>query len=220
MLLDKITKKDKEIRRLVNEFYRLRKATWEAPIVPIEKPYKNGYVKFFTLRDDYTRRVDVHDFKRILSRINNTVFSRNKDFKDKKGVIHSPNLSIIPEKQWQSFDWPEHYKKHFVFGHHTYYYGWGGKGTIYGYKFWREYCFTEKIEPHFVTHQRVVLPEIESRLSEIRAKFSNEQLWERYRSMKGHKRFSMDYFLEKQHILDSIGTKELEKFDVTKGDYI
>jgi hypothetical protein len=213
MLANKKESKDKSIFAYVRELNKLHHITWHAPLIKLEKPYQNGWTKYFTLRDDYTRRDDSKAHWDILKVIGTEAFCRKQNFLDRKGKEYGPGLRVIGKNEWDGLKWPEHYKKYFVFGrwHVQHVYGWGG--TVEGYKFARPFCFVEAIKPHFVTHIRTHYPEVEARIKYIHNLFEREQLWNRFNKLKGVRRFSSDYRLAKDRYLEALGTKEVEEFD-------
>lgn len=206
-------KKDKSILSYVRELDKLRRVTWNAPLIPLAKPYQNGWTKYFVLRDDYTRRNDAKAHVDILKVIGTECFCRKDNFLDRMGKPYGPGLRIIGKNEWDGLKWPEHYKKYFSYGIHYQRdaYGWNGK--IEGYKFRRDFCFIEAIKPHFITHTRTIYPDVESRIAYINNKFDHEQLWKRYHKLKGHSRHSADWRLAKDRFLEALGTKEIEEYD-------
>lgn len=209
MLRDKTTNKDKEIFALVRELNRLYRVNRLAPFVPIEKPYQNGWIKKFALRDDYTRRNDADAHRRILEKINGIAFCRNRDFLDRKGKEYGPSLKIIGKNEWDGLGWPEYYKKYFTYG----VYRVNDFRMVEGYRFRRDFCFIEVIEPHIVTHTRVLYPEIESRIQEIREIFRQNRYWQRHANLRGCKKHSSDYRLARDRYFEKLHTKEIEEYD-------
>lgn len=218
MLRNKREEKDKEIRALVREMDELHDVIWNAPIVKLDKPYQNGWVKCHVVRDDFTRRNDAEVFHRILKKVGGSAFSRREDFKGRDGKEYGPSLYIIGENEWKTLGWPDYYAKHFHFGWHRIYsydgFEYGGH-LRKGYAVLRPFCFDTVVKPHFITHVRKVIPEAESRLQEIRNQFENNQYWRRYFKIKGKSgNYSADYELARQRYLDALGTKEIEHYDV------
>ncbi len=210
---DTKTRRDKSILAHVREMDALNRVTRQAPLIPLAKPYQNGWTKFFVLRDDYTRRTDAKVHLDILAKISSENFCRRRDFLDKKGREYGPSLGTIGKNEWETLGWPEHYKKYFTYGLHHVENFYGYRGVVEGYKFVRPFCFVEAIKPHFITHTRTIYPEVESRLAELRNLFDAKQYWNRYNKLKGRRRCSSDYRLMKSWYLEAIGTKEIEEYD-------
>ena len=209
MLRNKNTDKDKEILAYVRELDKLHLINRHAPFVPIDKPYQNGWIKKFTLRDDYTRRTDAEVYWTMLDKINGIAFCRNKNFLNRDRKEYGPVLKVIGKNEWNGLGWPEHYKKYFCFGRWRV----GDYGTVEGYKFDRAFCFVETIEPHIVTKVRVMYPEVEKRLREIRNIFEQNRFWERHSNLKGRRKCSSDYRLSRDRYLNKLSSKEIEEYD-------
>jgi len=204
MLRNKQTDKDKSILKLQRELSRLWQAKWNYPLIEVDVPYQNGWTKSFELRDDISRRTDAAVFKKILKRINSKVFCRTKNFLKRDGTAIPHDLDVIGVNEWEGLGWPEHYKKYFYFGYIIRH-----RRIIKCYSFINSYYFVDKIEPHIITHQRVVIPQVESRIAEIRAKMSRG-LWNRLNNLKGCRRMSDDWRLSKQRAFEALNTKEIE----------
>jgi hypothetical protein len=206
--------KDKSILAYVRELEKLRRLTWYAPVVKLDKPYQNGWTKYFILRDDYTRRTDAHVFHAILKKIGTEAFCRKLTFADRQGKPYGPHLRIIGKNEWEMLGWGEQFRKHFTYGIHNQkeIWGWTKKG-IEGYKMTRPFFFVEAIKPHFVTHVRTIIPDVESRIAYINRHFDQEQLWRRYHKLKGARRHSYDWRCSKDLFMEAIGTKEIENYD-------
>ncbi len=216
------TKKDKNIYALMREWDKLRDITRDAPLVPLEKPYQNGWIKYFVLRDDYTRRADAHVFKAILKEIGTEVFCRKVDFLDHQGQPYGPGLRVVGRNEWEMLGWTPQFKKHFSFGWHrreNVFFGlrWADEhfveGKIQGYRMSKPFFLVEAIKPHFVTHTKTIYPEIETRMAEIKSQFQHKQLWPRYDKLHGRRwKGSWDYRLAKSEYLETLGTKEIERY--------
>lgn len=208
-------KKDKSIIAYVRELDKLNKITREAPLIPLAKPYQNGWTKYLTLRDDYTRRDDAHIFREILRVCGDEVFCRKMDFLDRNGKEYGPNLRLVGKNEFEMLGWTPQYKKHFEFGRfrRETYFGMTYNDTIEGYRMIKPFFLIEAIRPHFITHTKTIYPDIESRIAFIRKKFRNQQLWNRYDHLKGRYRGSRDWVMAKAIYMESIGTKEIENYD-------
>lgn len=205
MLKNKQTNKDKELLKLEREHNRLCKLSWHAPLVKLAHPYQNGWLKGFQLRDDISRRTDAAIFRRILTKINTIIFCRTKNFVKRNGETMAHDIDVIGKNEWEGLNWPEHYKKYFIFGYVKH-----NNRMIECYRFAYPYYFVEKITPHFVTHQRAVIPEVESRKQEIRNKLGRG-LWNRLDNLHGRRKGSDDWRLSKIRTHEALGTKEIEE---------
>ncbi|MFT3868807.1 MAG: hypothetical protein QM715_10145 [Nibricoccus sp.] len=211
--LDKHTTRDKLLLRLERERNRLWQAQRDAPIVPLEHPYQRGWVKTFQLREDVSRRPDAAIFRTILAAVNLKVFSRNREFLNPRGE----EILLRPKKlridQWRKLAWPASHQRFFAFGH------WRAdeeawmplrlRRLLPGYKLVHNWWLVEDAQPHLITHQRVELPTVRKRLSEIEAYLSHRQGHERLNKLHGRsdwwRRFvesradiRTNYFIEEQ----------------------
>ncbi len=216
---DSKLKKDKDILAYVRELDKLNKITRDAPLVKLEKPYQNGWTKYLVLRDDYTRRADAHIYIEILKEIGEECFCRKMDFKNYNGQEYGPQLRIVGKNEWEALGWTPQHRKHFEFGRfrRDRYFGMTWGGNIEGYRMIKPFFLEEAIKPHFITHVKTIFPEVESRISFIRNKFKNNQLWNRYDYLKGRKRQSRDWVMAKSVYMEALGTLEIEKYDLSNG---
>lgn len=189
---------DKALLRIMKERSRLLRAKWNAPLVELEEPFQRGWVRFFVLSTRAKHRRDSKKLETLLKFLNYKQFSRRLDFcvrqgKSKKWIpmrqslprfhVHEILRRGIPDDllryltnfRYESLGDRKNAEKLRRLG-----YPWKfgvGDSTL----------FELVIEPHWITHQRVVMPEVETRLSEIEAHLYATCGWERYRRLKGHR---------------------------------
>lgn len=220
-----IEARDRKFRELEREHSLLWKARSSAPIVKLDKPYQKGFKKFFVVRDDITRRHDGNIIAEILKLINSTVYMQDEEFVRKhkkrgkvvKQEIVEPQLHCISPHLWDKLgpSVTNRYKKYcsgLTVKHIPTPYG--GYSYTRGYFFLYPWMFVTKVEPHFITHVREVLPAVESRLGEIDNYFDTRRVWRRLGKLQGW-RYSYD---ECEAPTDHIGSiaereqlKEIEK---------
>ncbi len=163
-------RKQKHYIALQKEFNHRSRMKWNATSVPLKKPIRYGWKKFFSLRADISNRPDASSIRLALSYINNTVYSRNADFHyraRKQTKVKNPSLRSLSVKEWE--DLPSQCKKYFVRCTP------GLCNDCHKQKIksepryhWRNiYWFVYKVEPHYLTHYREVDSENESRLNKI-----------------------------------------------------
>ena len=184
---------NKKLLSAVEESYNLSKISRETPWVKLDKPIQTGWLKYHKLRDDCASRYDAQIFNTILSEIDVPVFCRKTDFKDRHGVAMNAGLKVIRQNVWDNLNWPESYKKYFLFG--TYLVDWDcddgrvpcyiqNKKQVTGYKIKQAFYFEEVVKPYFVTHRKPILPEIESRQAELSAFIEKNGGWSKYEYIK------------------------------------
>lgn len=191
--------KEHRIRVLWNEHERLHEAWRSLPLIPYDKPVRNGYKKYFVLRDDVKRRNDAEVFERILTIINTTVYSADTDFKvtrkvrrkgwrgkihKKKEIVEIPHfLRVIPKQQWEKLNWPSHFTKYFYYGVAQQQDRYGNVRRYEGYIFVNPYFFDTEIKEHFVTHYQKRDPDLESQIAKLDNKLWGEHLWPKISNM-------------------------------------
>lgn len=160
-----------ELRRLARESDKLWQARYDLGLMKLEKPIRRGWIKHLKLRDDIARRKDAHLYQAIIRNCGVEVWGNSKVHADKNWELnHRSNRDVqfpglrlligekikcIPTKARMMFDghdwqWIRH------------------KGYVKRY-FCRvpTYYFETTYSKSYVTHLRVVDPDIESRMAEI-----------------------------------------------------
>ena len=171
-LFSKYATRDKYLLRLERELNRLHHARWRAPIIPLEHPYQRGWVKTFKMREDALHHPEVAVFQAVLRVVNQRVTSRHRDFIHKDGCQHLLYPRIIPVCEWGRRPWPFSHQRLFAYGQWELedIYPWTARRyrkSIRGFRLMRTWWLEEIIEPLMITHQRVDLPEVRSRIAEI-----------------------------------------------------
>lgn len=168
----RIAAQDKHLLSLHKEHRKLLNVQRSAPLIELDEPYQRGWVRFFRLRDDASRREDAETLKEILDEINVYQYCRKGTFtqKNKKTGVEEPighNPKKYNVKEWCLYKWPPIYHKYFEIRLVTER-NWRNqlvRNQRYVFKY--PFYFVSHIEKHFVTHQRVGMPEIDARLAEI-----------------------------------------------------
>jgi hypothetical protein len=184
---------NKELLAAVKESNELYKVRRDTPWVKLDKPIHTGWTKCHVLRDDCKARSDADVFKRILGVIDVPIFSRRKDFKVRNGIVMNAGLRVIRENAWDKLEWPESFKKYFLYG--AYFVEWDmesryrpthypNKKLVVGFKLKQEFYFEEVIKPYLVTHRQPILPDIESRLAELDSFIENNGGWTKWEYLK------------------------------------
>lgn len=188
--LDKHTSRDKQLRRLDRELSRLSHAQWKAPLVPLEHPIQRGWMKTYVLREDVRRRPDAAVFAAVLAVVNVQIYARNRSFLSRNGQPMPFGHQIVPMWRWRRLNWPLSHQSLFSYG------VWPRReerpvprcrrGVEIGFKLFRDWWLQETVQPWFVTHQRVDLPEVRRRVAEIEAHMRSTLGWERLRWLNGY----------------------------------
>jgi hypothetical protein len=190
-LLRKQEQRDKHLLKLEREHNRLFPALRDAPLVPLEKPYQLGWIKTYALVAEVLRRPDAAVFRRVLAVVNSRVWSREANFKLRNGDAIVLRPRIIPPKEWERLGWPASHKKLFSYGHwedEMELRPWFRKRRLrIGYAVNRPWWIKEEVHPRMITHRRVDLPDVRSRLAEIDAHFDHHQGWAILGRLHGHR---------------------------------
>lgn len=193
--LRKHASRDKRLLALEREHARLVQARADAPVVPLEHPYQKGWIKTFALTPEVRRRPDVEVFRTVLAAINTRLWARTRDFVNCHGEPLVLRPRIIGPREWSRLRWPASHLRLFTFGH------WetGDVGRVHlrpwfrrshrftGYTIRRPWWLFEDVQPHLITHQRVNLPDVESRLAEIDSELERRQGRHRLHRLHGHR---------------------------------
>jgi hypothetical protein len=191
--LDKFSGQDKYLRSLERERERLWQAQGRAPIIPLERPYQRGWVKSYVLEERISQRPDAAVFRRVLNEINQRVYSRDRSFVDRndKGIVLRPR--IIPVREWLKLAWPTSHQRFFGYGNWRLDEGvWtplNWRRQVLGFKLIHAAWLREDVQPHLITHQRVDLPAVRSRLAEIEAIMMSTQGCHRLDWLHGRSRW-------------------------------
>lgn len=188
---DKHAQRDKHLLRLERELTRLRKAQWHAPIIPLEHPYQRGWFKKFTLREDALHHPEVLVFKAVLAVVNQQVHSSSRNFTRRNGDAIILRPRIIEPRDWTRLVWPITHQRLFAYGQWPveHIFPWSEhyrRHSIRGFKLIRTWWLDELILPYMITHQRVDLPEVRSRIAEIENHLRHRLGRERLLWLHGH----------------------------------
>ena len=143
------------------------RALWEAqrklPLIPLEKPIRHGWERFYVLRPDLHKHKHHKALMTILAMLGTTAWCDRKDFMRKKWngkklVPVEQDLKHLSEKEYEKLD--EKLKPWFTRTlHHSRWGGW----TYYVYVFTHPQFFVFKIKTFYYTHRQAVDGELESK---------------------------------------------------------
>lgn len=164
---------EKQIRKKHERSRELWKIRRDLPLIPLEKPYQKGFVRFFVVRDDVKRSKDGDFFEEILRKINTYMYSENRKFLKKKRkfgrkiyVQREQKLKYITSFSWndpklgltdrerQYFEKKDEYCPiRRIFG--TY------------YKFIEPWRFRLRVKPNMITHYKPLDLELEKEYAQL-----------------------------------------------------
>lgn len=181
---EKQKSKDREMRALYEKYRELNRVAWSQPLVQLAKPIQKGYKKSLTLRDDIANRGDALTFWTILRKIDSTIYSSNQEFKvftKKDNKVFTTEKEHVPRsltaREFEKWAPPPNIAKHFVFVRKTHTTRYGNFVTEQ-YEFATPWMFKSgPVEPHFLTHKRAFLPDVEKQLGEIKRTMDSTNFW-------------------------------------------
>jgi hypothetical protein len=172
---EKKFKDNKEARRMLQTYNKSWKSREEANLVPLDKPVRIGFDRFFVIRPDLLRSPKKTILQSLLPIVNNTKFCRHRKFTEKDwrtGKIRpiEQELNVLDERRFAALT--EQQKSYFQLEKRKTK-QWHGAiriDTVFVFKF--PWMFEFKIKPSFITHREIPDSELES----LRKKLG-DKLW-------------------------------------------
>lgn len=189
---DKYAQRDKQLLRLERELARLQQAQGNAPVIPLEHPYQRGWVKTYKLRPDALHHPEVTVFRTVLPVVNQCVTSRNREFCRHNGDPLLLRPRIIPPREWHRLAWPLRCHRWFAYGSWPEEERWfrrEHRRHVVGFKLARAWWIEEVMLPLLITHRRVELPAVRSRMAEIEAHLQAALGWQRLCWLHGRRAY-------------------------------
>ena len=172
----RLTKKAKEKELIA--LHKLEIDLWHQkrnlPLVPLEKPYQKGWVRFFVVRDDVQRVDTLGFFTELLEKINNQLWSENKRFTKRKRKFRR-RLDVPIEQKLKRFSETEWTHPNFkLTPKEKEYFEAVEEWDIYEkcyctyYEFKEKWRFVLRVRPYMITHTKAVDVELERDISRVR----------------------------------------------------
>ena len=166
---------EKYLRECCDRHAELEKRRRNLPLVPLEKPYQKGYVRFFVVREDVKRSKSGDFFEALLKKINTYQYADNRKFQKKKK--RRGKRIYIPLKQelrsFSQWEWEEQCRKgrftpreQALFGKMEYYCHRSKRFETY-YEFIDKWRFELRVKPNMITHYRPVDVAIEREFADL-----------------------------------------------------
>ena len=206
MLLNKHKQREKDALATQRELNELCRNRWTGRWVDVP-PFQHGWIRDWTLRDDVSRRDDADDLRRILKRINNSQWSKDREFLGynwhpnrhggrKRVPMDPPRLSIIevrPDPQTgEETGFPADLKKKWFYRHgiNAPYCGCYAHRQQYyrpaHYVFKNPWMFELRIRPAFISRVPDVSGDIESKIARLDQHMEANQYWKLLCRLHGH----------------------------------
>ncbi|WP_027378810.1 hypothetical protein [Chryseobacterium daeguense] len=180
----RIIKKDveKQIRKKYLRSDELWKIKRNIPLVPLEKPYQKGFVRFFVVRDDVKRSKNGDFFQGILNKINTKMYSETRKFIKKKRkfgrkiyVERDQKLVQLSAYQWNDpkLGLTPREKQYFLKKEE--YNSFRKRYNIY-YEFIEPWRFALRVEPNIITHYKPLNSDLEKEYDELNSYLNQHKI--------------------------------------------
>lgn len=161
----------KDVEKQIRKKYKRSRELWKMrrnlPLIPLDKPYQKGFVRFFVVREDVKQSKDGDFFEGILKKINTYMYSDNRRFLKKKRKF---GRKIYVEREQKlryitSFSW-NYPKLEFTDRERQYFEkkeDYCPVNKIFGiyYKFTEPWRLTLRVKPNMITHYKPLDLELE-----------------------------------------------------------
>ncbi|MEC5126483.1 hypothetical protein VSU19_06975 [Verrucomicrobiales bacterium BCK34] len=213
---------DRKLRDLILEQRRLSRAMWNAPVVPLKEPYQRGWYRYLVLSERASRRPDFEQLEELLEFVNHKQYCRKKKFlqycpRRKREVEENHRPRRFELWELLRMKMPDHLFRYFrqtggsrVVNREILrelpMRGWSGKFEVNC-----EHLFESVVAPYIVTHQKVDMPEVRSRLDEIDEILEQSNGWGRYQNMTGVKGWWNYHSKIEQAMLKRLAEREMRE---------
>lgn len=191
---------EKHLRALERERRALRKIQRDSPLIPLEQPYPRGWERWFEWLPEPLRRDDAARLPKLLEIIQKREVSRHLDFRcydwRLRKEVAAPHelrrwslwnfLNLrLPLEFWGYFETHVHEPLSQAYHlEHLRAIRWGGP-ISFRHPEW----LVSRLGPHWITHSRVAMPEVDSRIQEIEAWMEQNRGWCKLGRLHGHRRW-------------------------------
>ncbi|MFC3160161.1 hypothetical protein SAMN05443633_102516 [Chryseobacterium arachidis] len=161
----------KDVEKQIRKKYKRSRELWKLrrniPLVPLEKPYQKGFVRFFVVRDDVQRSKDGNFFEELLKKINTEMYSETRKFlkrKRKSGrriyVEKEQKIANVYPWEWNNpkFGLTERERQYFIKKED---YCPIRKSVKEYYEFIEPWRFVLRVKPNIITHYKPLDSDLE-----------------------------------------------------------
>ena len=176
---------EKFLRECCDRHAELEKQRRNLPLVPLEKPYQKGYVRFFVLREDVRQGKQADFFATLLEKINTYQYADNRKFQKKKKRRRKP-VYVARKQELRSFSQREleialdsgefSVKEYLYFARVECFNRQKDRFETY-YEFTEPWRFELRVKPNMITHYRPIDIAIERELAELDKIISDYKNW-------------------------------------------
>lgn len=179
------TDHEKYLRECCDRHAELEKQRRNLPLVPLEKPYQKGYVRFFVLREDVRQGKQADFFATLLEKINTYQYADTRKFQKKKKrrgkrvyIARKQELYAFNQWEWQRALEKGKFteKERAYFARIECFNRQKDRFEIH-YEFTEAWRFELRVKPNMITHYRPVDIAIERELAELDKIISDYKNW-------------------------------------------
>ena len=176
---------EKFLRECCDRHAELEKQRRTLPLVPLEKPYQKGYVRFFVLREDVRQGKQADFFATLLEKINTYQYADTRKFQKKKKrrgkriyIARKQELYAFNQWEWQRALEKGKFteKERAYFARIECFNRQKDRFEIH-YEFTEAWRFELRVKPNMITHYRPVDIAIERELAELDQIIDNHKNW-------------------------------------------
>ena len=176
---------EKYLRECIKRQKVLFKQRRELPLVPLEKPYQKGYVRFFVLREDVRQGKQADFFATLLEKINTYQYADTRKFQKKKKrrgkriyVARKQELYTFSQWEWERALEREKFtqKERAYFARIECFNRQKDRFETH-YEFTEAWRFELRVRPNMITHYRPVDIAIEHELAELDKIINDHKNW-------------------------------------------
>jgi len=176
---------EKYLRQCCDRHAELEKQKRTMPLVPLEKPYQKGYVRFFVVRDDVKRSKLGDFFENLLAKINTYQYADNRKFQKKKKrrgkrvyIARKQELYVFNQWEWQrALERGKFTEKERAYFARIECFNRQKDCFETYYEFTEPWRFELRVKPNMITHYRPLDVAIERELAELDKIISDYKNW-------------------------------------------
>ena len=176
---------EKFLRECCNRHAELEKQRRNLPLVPLEKPYQKGYVRFFVLREDVRQGKQADFFATLLEKINTFQYADTRRFQKKKKrrgkrvyIARKQELRSFSQRELErALDSGEFSVKEYLYFARVECFNRQKDCFESYYEFTEPWRFELRVKPNMITHYRPVDVAIERELAEFDKIINDHKNW-------------------------------------------
>jgi len=166
---------EKYLCECCNRHAELEKQRRNLPLVPLEKPYQKGYVRFFVLREDVRQGKQADFFATLLEKINTFQYADTRKFQKKKKrrgkrvyIARKQELYAFNQWEWQrALERGKFTEKECAYFARIECFNRQKDRFETYYEFTEAWRFELRVKPNMITHYRPVDVAIEREFAEL-----------------------------------------------------